>query len=165
MSVFTVTAIMVALAAAPALAQDLDGSDFTNDELLFVEQDSALFDALCSPLVDINLAGCIFSDEDEEVNFFGSSEFDGFVQEIEVDEGDVEITDTFSIDDSIVQNSGTSVFFGDENENFQSVSESQNAFIDIDGNENEVEVEQDLEQNGFSPEVSTESEQFVVVSS
>ena len=88
-----------------------------------------------------------------------------FAQEIEVDEGDVEITETFSVDDSIVQNSGASVVFGDENENFQSVSGSQNVLIGIEGDENEVEVDQDLEQNGFSPEVSTESEQSVAISS
>lgn len=85
-------------------------------------------------------------------------------EEIKVGEGGVEITDTFSVDESIFQNSGASVSFGDENENFQSVSNSQNAVIDIDGDENEVEVEQDLEQNGFSPEVSTESEQSVAQS-
>ncbi len=81
--------------------------------------------------------------------------------EIEVEEGDVTITDTFTIEDSIVQNGGASVVFGDENVNFQSVSNSQNVFIGIEGDENEVEVEQSLEQSGFSPEVSTDLTQSV----
>lgn len=80
---------------------------------------------------------------------------------IEVEEGDVEVSSTFSIEDSIVQNCPASVSFGDENVNFQSVSDSQNAFIGIEGDENEVSIEQSLEQSGFSPEVSTESFQSV----
>ena len=79
-----------------------------------------------------------------------------FAYEIEVEEGDVTITETFTIEDSIVQNSGASVVFGDENVNFQSVENSQNADIMINGDENEVEFEQSIEQSGFSPEVSTD---------
>ena len=84
-----------------------------------------------------------------------------FAYEIEVEEGDVTITETFTIEDSIVQNGGASVVFGDENVNFQSVSNSQNAFVDIEGDENEVEFEQSIEQSGFSPEVSTDLTQSV----
>ncbi len=84
-----------------------------------------------------------------------------FAQEIEVDEGDVTITETFTIEDSIVQNGGASVVFGDENVNFQSVENSQNADIMINGDENEVEFEQSIEQSAFSPEVSTDLTQSV----
>jgi hypothetical protein len=84
-----------------------------------------------------------------------------FAYEIEVGEGDVTITDTFTIEDSIVQNGGASVVFGDENVNFQSVENSQNAFVDIEGDENEVSIEQSIEQSGFSPEVSTDLTQSV----
>ncbi|HVF00362.1 MAG TPA: hypothetical protein VNA27_03360 [Rubrobacteraceae bacterium] len=84
-----------------------------------------------------------------------------FAYEIEVEEGDVTLTDTFTIDDSIYQNGGASVTFGDGNESLQSVSGSQNAVISIDGDGNEVEVEQSLEQSAFSPEVSTDLTQVV----
>ena len=84
-----------------------------------------------------------------------------FAQGITVDEGDVTITDAFTIDESIFQNGGASVVFGDENENIQSVSDSQNVVIGIEGDENEVEVEQSIEQSGFSPEVSTDLNQSV----
>ena len=84
-----------------------------------------------------------------------------FAYEIEVEEGDVTITETFTIEDSIVQNGGASVVFGDENVNFQSVSNSQNADVMINGDENEVEFEQSLSQSGFSPEVSTDLTQSV----
>ena len=84
-----------------------------------------------------------------------------FAYEIDVEEGDVTITDTFTIEDSIVQNGGASVVFGDENVNFQSVENSQNADIMINGDENEVEFEQSLSQSAFSPEVSTELDQTV----
>jgi len=46
--------------------------------------------------------------------------------------------------------------FSDGNENVQVVNDSQNAFIGIAGDENEVEFEQSIEQSGFSPEVSTD---------
>ena len=81
--------------------------------------------------------------------------------EIEVEEGDVTITETFTIDNSIVQSCPATVTFGDENVNFQSVENSQNADIMINGDENEVEFEQSIEQSGFSPEVSTECTQSV----
>jgi hypothetical protein len=80
---------------------------------------------------------------------------------ITVDEGDVEITTTSEIIGSIVQDCGASVSFGDENANVQVVESSQNADIDIDGSGNEVELEQSLEQSGFSPEVSTECTQEI----
>jgi hypothetical protein len=84
-----------------------------------------------------------------------------FAYEIEVEEGDVTITETLTIEDSIVQNGGASVVFGDENVNFQSVENSQNADVMINGDENEVEFEQSIEQSGFSPEVSTDLTQSV----
>ena len=79
-----------------------------------------------------------------------------FAYEIEVEEGDVTVTDTLTIKDSIVQSCPASVTFGDGNENVQVVNDSQNAVIVIDGEGNEVEVDQSLTQSGFSPEVSTE---------
>ncbi len=84
-----------------------------------------------------------------------------FAQEIEVEEGDVTITETFTIEDSIVQSCPATVTFGDENVNFQSVENSQNADVMINGDENEVEFVQSLSQSAFSPEVSTECTQSV----
>ena len=84
-----------------------------------------------------------------------------FAYEIDVEEGDVTLTSEQSVSGSILQNGGASVVFGDENVNFQSVSNSQNADIMINGDENEVSLDQSIEQSGFSPEVSTESEQSV----
>ncbi len=81
--------------------------------------------------------------------------------EIEVDEGDVEITTTTEIIGSIVQDCGASVLFGDENVNEQTVTNSQNADITISGDETEFELEQSLDQSGFSPEVSTECTQEI----
>ncbi len=80
---------------------------------------------------------------------------------IEVGEGDVTITDSLSIFDSIVQSCPASVTFGDENVNVQVVENAQNADIMINGDENELEFEQSIEQSGFSPEVSTECTQSV----
>ncbi len=82
-------------------------------------------------------------------------------QTIEVEEGDVTITDTLTIEDSIVQSCPASVVFGDGNENVQVVNDSQNAFIGIAGDENEVSIDQPPSQNGFSPEVSTDCTQSV----
>ncbi len=84
-----------------------------------------------------------------------------FAYEIEVEEGDVTITDSLSIFDSIVQSCPASVTFGDENVNVQVVENAQNADIMINGDENEVEFEQSIEQSAFSPEVSTELTQTV----
>jgi hypothetical protein len=84
-----------------------------------------------------------------------------FAYEIEVEEGDVTIENSLGIFDSIVQSCPASVTFGDENVNFQSVSNSQNADIMINGNENEVSVDQSLSQTGFSPSVSTSCTQSV----
>jgi len=84
-----------------------------------------------------------------------------FAYEIEVEEGDVTIENSLGIFDSIVQSCPASVTYGDENVNFQSVSNSQNADIMINGDENEVEFEQSIEQSGFSPEVSTDLTQSV----
>ncbi len=80
---------------------------------------------------------------------------------IDVEDGDVTITDTFTIDNSIVQSCPATVTFGDENVNVQSVENSQNADIMINGDENEFEFEQSIEQSAFSPEVSTECTQSV----
>ena len=80
---------------------------------------------------------------------------------IEVEEGDVEISDTTSVEGSIVQNCPASVAFGDENENVQEVVSGQNANINIDGSENELEIAQELVQSGFSPEVATECTQEI----
>ncbi len=90
--------------------------------------------------------------------------------QIEVEEGDVTITDTTTVEGSILQNCPASVTFGDGNVNVQTVTNSQNAAnaqygnpagIVITGNENEVEIEQALEQAGFSPEVATECTQEI----
>ena len=84
-----------------------------------------------------------------------------FAYEIQVEEGDVTIENSLGIFDSIVQSCPATVTFGDENVNFQSVENSQNADIVIYGDENELEFEQSLSQSAFSPEVSTECTQSV----
>jgi len=84
-----------------------------------------------------------------------------FAYEIQVEEGDVTIENSLGIFDSIVQSCPATVTFGDENVNFQSVENSQDADIMINGDENEVEFEQSLSQSAFSPEVSTECTQSV----
>jgi LPXTG-motif cell wall-anchored protein len=81
--------------------------------------------------------------------------------EIEVEEGDVTLEDSTTVEGSIVQNCPASVTFGDENENVQEVVSSQNANINIDGSENELEIAQELVQSGFSPEVATECTQEI----
>ena len=81
--------------------------------------------------------------------------------QIEVEEGDVEISDTTTVEGSILQNCPATVTFGDENANVQGVATSQQANINIDGDENELEIEQALEQAGFSPEVATECTQEI----
>ena len=50
--------------------------------------------------------------------------------------------------------------FSDGNENVQVVNDSQNAFIGIAGDENEVCIDQPPSQSGFSPEVSTDCTRF-----
>ncbi len=81
--------------------------------------------------------------------------------QIEVEEGDVTLTDTSTVEGSILQNCPASVTFGDENENVQEVATAQQANINIDGNENELEIAQELVQSGFSPEVATECTQEI----
>ena len=81
--------------------------------------------------------------------------------QIEVEEGDVEISDTTTVEGSILQNCPATVTFGDENANVQEVATAQQANINIDGDENELEIEQALEQAGFSPEVATECTQEI----
>jgi hypothetical protein len=81
--------------------------------------------------------------------------------EIEVEEGDVTLTDTSTVEGSILQNCPASVTFGDENVNEQGVVSAQNCNIVIDGDENEAEIEQELVQSGFSPEVATECTQEI----
>jgi hypothetical protein len=80
---------------------------------------------------------------------------------IEVEEGDVEITTTSEIIGSIVQDCGASVEFGDENVSVQEFSDSQDAFIVVDGNGNEVALEQSAEQSSFSPSVETSCTQEI----
>ena len=81
---------------------------------------------------------------------------------IEVEEGDVEISDTTAVEGSILQNCPASVTFGDENANVQIVSDSQDAaVIVIDSEDTEAEIAQELVQSGFSPEVATECTQEI----
>ena len=74
---------------------------------------------------------------------------------IEVEEGDVEISDTSTVEGSIVQNCPATVTFGDGNVNVQGVESGQVSNVVIDGNENEVAIEQALEQAGFNPSAAT----------
>ena len=75
--------------------------------------------------------------------------------QIEVEEGDVEISDTSTVEGSIVQNCPATVTFGDGNVNVQGVESGQVSNVVIDGNENEVAIEQALEQAGFNPSAAT----------
>src|SRR5829696_1323524 len=82
-----VMAAMLALTAGPAMADELDdefllfGDEVVleegdlDDEFFILDEDEDLFDALCSPGIDIDLAGCIFSDEEDE-NLFDDNEID-----------------------------------------------------------------------------------------
>ena len=79
-------------AFAYELEVDEDGdvtiTDADTELVYFVEdEDSALFDELCSPLVDINLDGCIFSEvEDEEVDYLIIADSDGLGYELVAEE-------------------------------------------------------------------------------
>ncbi len=84
-----------------------------------------------------------------------------FAYEIEVEEGDVTIENSLGIFDSIVQNCPASVTYGDENVSEQVVVDSQNAVIVVDGDGNQVALDQSLSQSGFSPEVSTDCTQEI----
>ena len=79
LAVGAVMVAMVALTAGPAMADEFDHEFFVvedfNEEVVFIEEDEGLFDALCSPGIDIDLAGCIFSDEEDE-DFLDEDEFD-----------------------------------------------------------------------------------------
>ena len=78
LAVGAVMAAIVALTAGPAVANEFDFENDFDDEVLvvdefgddeeviFLEEDEGLYDALCSPGIDIDLAGCIFSDEEDE---------------------------------------------------------------------------------------------------
>ncbi len=70
LAVGAVMVAMVALTAGPAIADEFDGEVFVvedfDEEVVFLEEDEGLYDALCSPGVEIDLAGCIFSDEEDE---------------------------------------------------------------------------------------------------
>src|SRR3712207_6265688 len=91
-----VMAPMLTLTAGPAMADEFDfENDFDDEflvvdefgddeEVIFVEEDEGLYDALCSPGVDIDLAGCIFSDEEDE-DFFDEDE----VSFVSLDEDDL----------------------------------------------------------------------------
>ncbi|HZG64856.1 MAG TPA: hypothetical protein VEY13_15340 [Rubrobacteraceae bacterium] len=74
---------------------------------------------------------------------------------ITVGEGDVEITNTRTVTDSIVQSCEASVTFGDGNGNGQAFGNSQNADIEINGNENSLEFSQSASQSGFNPSAGT----------
>ena len=80
---------------------------------------------------------------------------------IEVEEGDVSVTNESTVMDSIVSSCPASVTFGDETGNVQVATTAQQANIQIDGDENEFEIEQALTQSGFNPEVATECTQEV----
>jgi hypothetical protein len=98
MKKITLLLAMLALmmfAAVPAafayeLELDEDGyitvTDADAELVYFVKEDTALFDELCSPLNDINLVGCVFSEEDEEVYYLVSDDFEDFVYEIVLEE-------------------------------------------------------------------------------
>ena len=77
MGIAAVLVGMLALTAGPAMANEFDFENhfdgevfvvdnFGDDEVVFLEEGEGLFDALCSPGIDIDLAGCIFSDEEDE---------------------------------------------------------------------------------------------------
>ena len=70
---------------------------------------------------------------------------------IEVEEGDVEISDTSTTEGSIVQDCPASITFGDGTVNVQSVETGQQSNVVITGDENELAIEQALEQAGFNP--------------
>jgi hypothetical protein len=100
-AVGVVMAAMVALMAGPAMADDfdldVDDVDFLgnngvllegddDEEFFVVDEDEGLFDALCSPGIDIDLTGCVFSDgedddfldEDNEIDFVSLDDDDLF---------------------------------------------------------------------------------------
>jgi hypothetical protein len=106
-AVGVVMAAMVALSAGPAMADDfdldVDDVDFLgnnggllegddDEEFFVVDEDEGLFDALCSPSIDIDLTGCIFSDgedddflDDNEIDFVSLDDDDLFDNDDEVD--------------------------------------------------------------------------------
>jgi hypothetical protein len=107
-AVGVVMAAMVALMAGPAMADDfdldVDDVDFLgnngvllegddDEEFFVVDEDEGLFDALCSPGIDIDLTGCVFSDsedddfldEDNEIDFVSLDDNDLFDDDDEVD--------------------------------------------------------------------------------
>ena len=75
--------------------------------------------------------------------------------QIEVEEGDVTLTNESTVMDSIVQDCPASVTFGDGNVNVQGVESGQVSNVVIDGDENELAIEQALEQAGFNPSAAT----------
>ena len=107
-AVGVVMAAMLTLSAGPAMADDFDldvddvdvlgnngvlleGDD--DEEFFVVDEDEGLFDALCSPGIDIDLTGCIFSDgedddfldDDNEIDFVSLDDDDLFDDDDEVD--------------------------------------------------------------------------------
>ena len=105
-AVGVVMAAMLALSAGPAMAEDFDLDDVDvlgnngvllegddDEEFFVVDEDEGLFDALCSPGIDIDLTGCIFSDgedddflvDDNEVDFVSLDDDDLFDDDDEVD--------------------------------------------------------------------------------
>lgn len=80
---------MLALTAGPAMADEfedeffffgdevvLEEGDLDDDEVVFLDEDDGLFDALCSPGIDIDLDGCLFSDEEDDDLFDDDNEID-----------------------------------------------------------------------------------------
>jgi LPXTG-motif cell wall-anchored protein len=74
---------------------------------------------------------------------------------IEVGEGDVSLTNETTVMDSIVQDCPATITFGDGNVNVQGVTTGQVSNVTIDGDENELAIEQALEQAGFNPSAAT----------
>ncbi len=72
---------------------------------------------------------------------------------IEVEEGSVEITETLTVTDSIVQSCEASVVYGDGNANAQEVANSQTT---------NSSVSQSISQSGFSPSAGTSCTQEIV---
>ncbi len=81
--------------------------------------------------------------------------------QVEIEEGDFTQETSTTVEGSILQNCPASVTFGDENENIQDVATAQQSNITITGDETEAEIEQELVQSGFSPEVASECTQEI----